>query len=496
MSTTEVDDREDQTEEAPPEKPKMTLEVKIATPSACERHVTVTIAKEDVARYLKDSFDELSPKAELPGFRPGRAPRKLVEQRFKEQVSDQVKSKLLMDSLTQMSDDHQFTAISEPDFDLASVQLPDDGPMVFEFDIEVRPEFDVPQWKGLILDRPKHEYTDGEVEERLGQLLSRYGQLEKHDGPIEAGHFVTTTLKASHDGKQISQLTEETIQVKPTLSMVDAKLEGFDKLLIGHNVGDIIETKIKIAPEADNEALRGKEVDLSLEIVAIEKRKLPEMNREFLDRIGGFENEQELKDEVRKELLRQLKYFQQRRVRQQITAQLTVTATWDLPQSLLRRQAKRELDRAVMELQSNGFSQEQIRAHTNDLQQNAMASTSRALKEHFILERIAEEEKIEAEPGDYDQEIELIADQSDESPRRVRARLEKKGLMDTLRNQIVERKAIELIEQHATFRDVPYGPKEDDVVAVTYTVAGTSAESIPQAEHNESQNPATAGKTT
>src|SRR5262245_47601080 len=109
MSTTDVDDREDQAEETPAEKPKLQLELKIDKPSACERHVTVTIAKEDVARYLKDSFDELSPKAELPGFRPGRAPRKLVEQRFKEQISEQVKSKLLMDSLTQMSDDHQFT---------------------------------------------------------------------------------------------------------------------------------------------------------------------------------------------------------------------------------------------------------------------------------------------------------------------------------------------------------------------------------------------------
>ena len=125
-----------------------------------------------------------------------------------------------------------------------------------------------------------------------------------------------------------------------------------------------------------------------------------------------------------------------------------------------------------MELQSSGFSNEQIRAYMNELHQNAMASTARALKEHFILERIAEEEKIEPEPDDYDKEIELIAEQSRRDAARVRARLEKKGLMDTLRNQIVERKVIELIEQHAEFRDVPYTPQKDEVVAVTYTAAG------------------------
>jgi trigger factor len=502
MSTTEVEDKpeEGQATNLPPdevaeEKPRLALDVKIASPSACQRHVTVSVAQEDVARYLKEAFSELMPKAELPGFRPGRAPRKLVESRFKEHVADQVKGKILMDSLSQMSDDHQFTAISEPDFKMDSVQLPDTGPMVFEFDIEVRPEFDLPRWKGLTLERPAHEYSEAEVEQRLQQLLSRYGQLEQHDGPIEAGHFVTATLRVSHEGRQLSQLTEETIEVKPTLSFGDAKLPGFDKLLIGKQAGETVTTKLSIAPEAENEEFRGKEVDLSLELVTVEHRKLPEMTREFLERIGGFADEAELKTEVRTEMERQLKFFQQRRTREQITAQLTVTATWDLPQDLLRRQARRELDRALMELQSSGFSNEQIRTYMNELHQNAMASTSRALKEHFILERIAEDEKIEAAPDDYDKEIDLIADQSDETPRRVRARLEKKGLMDTLRNQIVERKVIELIQEHAEFRDVPYSPQKEEVVAITYSAAGGSSESIPEAEHNEGVNPATVGKT-
>src|SRR3954451_14581997 len=231
MSTAEVEGKTEEGQDE--EKKRLALEVKIDQPSACERHVTVTVAKEDVTRYLKEAFDELSPKAELPGFRPGRAPRKLVESRFKEQISDQVKGKILMDSLTQMSDDHQFTAISEPDFNMDSVQLPEDGPMVFEFDIEVRPEFDLPRWKGLTLERPTHEYSDAEVDERLKQLLSKYGQLEPHEGPIEEGNFVTMTLRTSYDGRQLSQLTEETIEVRPTLSLVDARLEGFDKLLIG-----------------------------------------------------------------------------------------------------------------------------------------------------------------------------------------------------------------------------------------------------------------------
>ena len=482
---TETEDTAADTGEEQKEKPKLQMEIQVEKPSACERHVRVAISREDVDRYLKEVYDELVPKAEVPGFRPGRAPRKLVESRFKENVVERVKGKILMDSLTQMGDEHEFSAISEPDFDFESIQMPEDGPMHFEFDIEVRPEFDMPQWKGLKLERPTHHYTDQEVREHLERLLAKYGTMEDHEGPIEAGHFATVTLRAIHDGQQISQLTEETIEVKPTLSLADAKVEGFDKLLIGKQPGERVETKVTVSPDSDNEALRGQEVTLSMEVVAVEKRRVPDLTPAFLDKIGGFADEAELMAEVRSELEKQLKFHQQRRVRQQITGVLTVAANWELPKDLLRRQAAREYERMTMELQSSGFTDQMIRAYMNDIQQNALASTARALKEHFILERIAEEEKLEALPDDYDAEVELIAEQADESPRRVRARLEKRGLMETLRNQIIERKAIELIQSQAEFKDVPHGAQKDEVAAVNYALAGAAAAEIPEAKFME-----------
>jgi trigger factor len=144
-----------------------------------------------------------------------------------------------------------------------------------------------------------------------------------------------------------------------------------------------------------------------------------------------------------------------------------------------------------MELQSHGFNQEQIRGHANELQQNIMAYTARSLKEHFILERIAEEEKIDALPEDFDKEIELLAEQNDESPRRVRARIEKQGAIDTLRNQIIERKVVDLIESQAKFEEVPHVPAKTESSAVDFAIAG-SLESIPEAKYNnETPTPGT-----
>ncbi|MBC8355078.1 MAG: trigger factor [Planctomycetes bacterium] len=466
------------------EKPKLALEVKVDTPSACQRHVTVTVARNDIERYFSEAFDDLAPKAEVAGFRPGRAPRKLVESRFREQMASQVKGSLLMDSVTQASEECDFSAISEPDFDFEAIELPDDGPMTFEFDIEVRPEFDMPEWKGLKLERQEHEYSDDEVSEHLTGLLTRYGKITSKDGAAEAGDQVTLNIAFKDGEEELSTVEQHTVEIKPTLSFSDGNIEGFDKLVTGASVGDHREAKITISEEAENEALRGKEVSADIEIREVQHLDLPEMTPAFLDRIGGFEDEEELRDAVRGELERQLTYHQQQKIRKQITAILTKDAKWELPPEMLRRQGRREMERAVLELRSSGFSDDVIRQHQNQLRQNSLASTERALKEHFIFERIAEEHEIDAEPSDYDAEILLIARQSQESPRRVRARLEKRGQMDALRNQIIERKVIELITDAAEFTETPFEAEKDETSAIDHSITGfVHEDEIPEAKY-------------
>src|SRR5829696_3833767 len=100
---------------------KLTLQVKVDSPSACQRHITVTVPREDIDRYYDRAFSDLVGTATIPGFRAGRAPRKLVESRFRKDVSDQVKGSLLMDSLSQVSTDNELSPISEPSFDPLAV---------------------------------------------------------------------------------------------------------------------------------------------------------------------------------------------------------------------------------------------------------------------------------------------------------------------------------------------------------------------------------------
>ena len=239
---------------------------------------------------------------------------------------------------------------------------------------------------------------------------------------------------------------------------------------------------MQLSEDAPNAALRSQQVAGVFNVLEVKKLQLPELTPDLLQELGKFELEADLRDAIKDTLGQRLAYQQRQRAREQITAALTVAANWALPPDLLKRQSHRELERAVMELQSSGFGKEEIRAHENILRQNSRASTARALKEHFILERIAEDQQIDADEKDYEAEIAAMAQQNNESPRRVRARLEKHGSMDVLRNQIIERKVIELILANAVFKEVPYEIEESDVAALDLTAAGGDHSEIPDAK--------------
>lgn len=461
------------------ENTKLNLEVEVEKPSPCERRITVTIAHEDIDRYYDNAYSELMPSAAVPGFRAGRAPRKLVEQRFRDEVTEQVKGSLLMDSLSQVSEEQDFAAISEPDLDLDAVEVPKEGPLTFEFNIEVRPEFDLPKWEGLKIKRPVHEFSAEDIDEQIEQMLSKYGQLIPHDGVVVAGDYLSVNLIARADGQEVARDEERVLRVRETLSLADGRVDGFAKLVEGGKEGDKFKATVKLTDDAANESLRGKEVELEIQVLEVKKLKLPELNEDFLAEIGDFQSEGDFRDAVQKNLERQLEYSQGQAARQQISSLLTEAADWELPPALLKRQSVRELERAVMELRRSGFSEAEIRARENELRQNSKASTASALKEHFILERIAEDQEIDVEEGDYDREIFLMSMQSGESPRRVRAQIEKRGLMDVLRNQIIERKVMELVQSKAKFQDEPYEPKKEDVEAIPFAAGGAEGD-IPE----------------
>ena len=451
----------------------LNLTIDVQSTSACERRIAVTVPRSDVDKYFQNEFAELGKTAQLPGFRVGKAPRALVERRFRKEIGDRVKHALVMDALKQVNSTSDFTPISEPNFDFAALVLPEDGDFVFEFGIEVRPDFDLPEWKGLKIEKPVKTFTNEDVDKGVRRVLSRYSDLNDSDEPVAAGDYINVDITVKSGSEVLNKVEGELVKVCPKVTFHDGSIVGFDTLATGAKKGDTLTTRLTLSADAPNEEYREKTVDVEFNITGVKRESLPTVSNEFLQRIG-YENEADFRDAVLDSLKRQLELEQLRRTRRQITEGLTVAATWELPPTLLKSQSEREFRRTMMELQRSGYSQEEILAQLNVIRQNSAANTAQALKEHFILEKIAEIESIEATPEDYDTEVALIAAQHNTSPRRVRAQIEKAGDIDILRNQIIERKVIDLINENATFVEVPFdwGHEDSNVEALDWAAAG------------------------
>ena len=435
-------------------KQKLTQQVEIRDVGPCKKHIKVSVDRADIDRQLEGKYKELVGDAWVPGFRPGKAPRQIVVRKFKKEVTDQVKAELLLASLEQLAEDHDVAPLSPPNLNPGRLEIPEKGPFVYEFEVEVRPEFELPSYKGLKLKRPVKEFKDDDVAQEEQKILARYGQLVPKDGAAEKGDYLIADMVTNFQGNKLGEAKEITLRVDDTVTFKDGVVPKFAEQTVGAKAGDTRTIDISMTDVVAMEQLKGQTVQATLTIKDVKKMRLPEINEEFLERFG-VKNEDQLKEQIRLVLDRRLEYTQRQSAREQVLSQIAASQGWQLPQDLLQRQARKTLARRVMEMREAGMAEEEIQARQRLLQRDVLANTELALKEHFVLQKIAETEKLEVDDDEINLEIERIADQYGESPRRVRAQFEKEDLLETLAAQLIERKALNLILESATYEDVP-----------------------------------------
>ncbi len=450
---TSVDSAESQADETP--KIKLDLDVQITDAGPCKKHLKVAIARADIDRQFEASLGEVKKEAAVPGFRPGRAPRGLVERRFRKEVSGQVKSTLLMASLEQIDEDYKLNAISQPNLDVEAIDLPDEGPMRFEMEVEVQPDIDLPAYKALSVRRHVRQITDADVEAQQRQFLERYAQLvPKSEGGATIGDFITADLTFHRDGVTLNTAKEIQFRLQPELRFQDGRVPRLAEALVGAKPGDLCEAEALIGSSSADAAIRGQSIRVTFQVHDLKTLRLPEVNDTFL-RSVGFATQEELTEALRGVLERRLQYQQRQAIRGEILDQLIKQTNFDLPADLVSRQEKSTLRRQVQEMRQAGMTDAEIRAREAEVRANAHESTLQSLKEFFLLSKIAEAEGLKVEEEDMVQEIEGIAARTDESPRRVRARIEKEGLAEGIASQVLERKTIDRILEFVRYEEIP-----------------------------------------
>ncbi len=437
-------------------KHKLDLDVQISDVGPCKKHLKIAIARPEIERQFDESLGTMKREAAVPGFRPGRAPRQLVEKRFRKEVSEQVKSTLLMAALEQLDEDYKLNPITQPNLDIKAIELPDEGPMRFEMEVEVRPEFPLPAYKALTVNRPVRTISEADVDLQLQRFLERYAQMvPKLEGGAELGDFITADLRFHRDGQMLNEAKEIQFRLQPELRFQDGSVPDVGTALVGVKPGESREADARIGSSSPDPSLRGQAIRVTFQVNDLKQLRLPEVNTSFLNSIG-FDTEAELRTALREILDRRVVSQQRQAIRNDVLSKLIAEVPFDLPSDLVKRQESSTLRRLVMDLKQEGLSETDIRAREAEIRANAHEATLRSLKEFFILAKIAEEESITVEDSDLEEEIELIAARSDESPRRVRSRIEKDGLADALASQILERKTLDRILEFVKYQEVPH----------------------------------------
>jgi len=426
-----------------------------------KKKLTVTVPRERIDAKREEMFGELSNSAQVPGFRIGRAPRRLLEKRFGKEVAEDVRNAVLGESIGQALEKSELKAIGEPDIDIEKIELPDSGDLSFSFDVEVAPEFDLPELKGIKVDKPILEATDERVDEELNNFVQSRGRLEETDEPAAEDDVIAAGAKITIEG-------EEEALDRPglTLRVAPGQIEGLPlvdlgKVLAGKKAGETAEVNISVPEAHPNEQWRGKQATIEIQVSQVRRHVLPEIDDEFASS-AGFDSLQELREAVRDRLAIRLNLETQRAMRQKIQQYLLDNIEFDLPEGLAQRQATKAAQRRYVQLMELGMPRERIDEQLTELQAAAAEQVRRDLRLQFILDKVAEVHEISVSDDELNSRIAQMASMYNRRPERVRQELASDGALEQLRAVIREEKAVDKLLEDAEITEVKPEAEQED----------------------------------
>lgn len=418
------------------------------------KRVKIEIPADRIASKLDESFSELRKEAALPGFRPGHAPRKLIEKRFNEDVRDQVRRSLISESYQQALEKNSLQVIGEPEFDdPESIKLPAEGALSYSFQVEIQPKIDLPDLKGLKIRKPKIEIKDENIDQAMQNLREQQGTLVPvEDRGVNAKDFVVADIRVLVDDAEIASQQDAQLVARPG-RLAGIQIDDLDNQLEGTRAGETRDLSAPIPETHPNESARGKTAKVQVTVKDIKRMELPEVNEEFLEDLG-FENEQELREALREQMDEKIKHDVQQNMREQVLKFLNDTVQVELPSKLSDRQSDRVVSRRAVNLMMRGVPREQVEANLERLRHGAKEEAIQELKSFFILQQIASNLEVDVDEAELNGRVATIAIQRGERPERLKQEMAKDNSLANLYIQMRENKALDKILEQAEVEEV------------------------------------------
>ncbi len=453
--TTKQDEQVDQ------EVPQLTVNIlSVEDSGTLKKKVKVEIPREEIDKRLNENFTEMTRSAQIPGFRVGRAPRRLIEKRFGKDVQEQVRLTLIGAAIERATDQAKLQILGEPDFKLEDIVLPETGPMSFDFEVEVQPQFELPALEGIAITENDVQITDKDIDEQIENYRWQMANLQE----VPAGG---STEKNDHiEADSTFEVGGEPPVVKhdSPLDLRPQAIEGvmFNELgdqLTGLKIGDSKTIETTVSDTHTNENWRGKTAKFTVTVKKLFRWVLPELTEDLAKRFG-FENIAGWRETVKTELEARKGQQVRRDMEEQVRKYLLESVKIDVPEKVAERQTNRVLARRVLDLQQMGIPPVLIEQKLDDLRTRARTQAVDDLKVFFIFDKIARQYEMEVGEEEINGVIAGMAARSGRRPERMREEMMREGMLDNVRDMIRERKVMEKLIEKAKITKGQ--PEKDD----------------------------------
>jgi trigger factor len=410
----------------------------------CKREITVTIPAEVVTAESDAVMARYQKVARVPGFRQGKVPASLIRQRFADEIKGEIVDALVPRYFREETQKQNLNPVSQPR--VTDLHFNRGEPLTFKASFEILPEFKIAAYDDIRIEKFPSEVTEEEVEralENVRQQHATYSPVEE-DRPLGDGDFAVVGFKGTPQSGEPDAKPVEVDEVMVEIGGQDT-IPEFTQNLRGAKAGERRSFEVKYADDFADKRLAGKTMTYEVEVKGIKTRSVPDLNDDFAKELGAdFSTLDDLRGRLRENMKAEKAHEAEHRGKDQIVEQLVKRNDFPVPDSMLDQAIDLRLERGLRALAAQGMKTEDMkRMDFGRLRAGQREAALREVKASLILERIADDEKIEVSDEELEHELRALANQSKQTVEEVRARLAQDGGLDRIRHRLRNEKTLD-----------------------------------------------------
>ncbi len=438
------------------------MNVTVESLAPCKKLMRVEVEAQKVDETFIAVAKDFQREANLPGFRPGKAPREMVLRKFGKDIEDEAKRKLISEAYKKAVEEQKLDVLGYPDIE--EIHFSRGQPLQFAATIETAPDFELPEYRGIPVKRETRSVTEADVERALEALRQPHTTFKNVDRPAQTGDIAVVNYAGTCEGKPITDIAPTakglTTQSNFWIEIgANSFISGFGDQLLGAKAGEHRTVTVDFPADFVTPQVAGKQGVFAVDVVEVKEKVLPAVDETFAKNYGA-ENLEKLRAGVRRDLDNELTYKQNRTIRNQLVRSLLNRVSFELPESSVAQETRNVVYDIVQENAKRGVSRETIEKQKEQIYSAATQGARERVKVAFLLQKIAEKEDIKVSQEEIGQRINTLAAMYQIPADKFLKDLQKRNGLIEIYDQIMNEKVIDFLQQNARIEDVPPGAPE------------------------------------